>query len=347
MAGIGESVKTLRTELGFPQRWLAEQVGVSQQTIARWESGGEVPTKYLRDLAVALDCSIADLVGGGEPHSFVAQVAAKKAGRFEGEIDRSEVRFGTLRLRFLPSTRELLNPVPESEDRWPKPFEREYAISNGERRRIAMRLDDLGQYTPTWFTFESLDNRFVFVNRSQLESLEMVHDDIEDTPPWEHEEIYRALDDDRVRDVLEGREPIESFDAEDAPFSRATIDRCFALAESVGGVEELLNRVRYVFAETIDGRQPELFSDPGDETFNELSLLAIELDGIWTRNSPSVDDWLVELESEQWWRSSLYRLGSLRVIEVPLQKYLDAQRRLFDEAAAGEEERQNQEEENG
>ena len=347
MPSTGEVVKLLRTGLGLPQRWLAEQVGVSQQTIARWEGGGEVPTKYLRDLAVALDCSIVDLVGG-EPQSFVAQVLAKRAGRFEGELDRSDQRFGTLRLRFLPSTRELLNPVPETEDQWPKRFEREYAISDGERRRVGQRLDDRGEHFPSWFTFESLDNRLVFVNRAQLESLEMVHDDIEATPPWQHEEVFRALGDPLLQEIVEGREPVETLDAEDAPYSRAMVQRCLDLAADFpGGLEELLNRVNYVFAETIDGRQPELFADPDDETLSELSLLEIELDGIWTKNSQSVDDWLVELGSEAWHRSSLYRLGSLRVIEAPLQKYRESQERHFGDAYAMNEQTPDQEEEHG
>jgi DNA-binding XRE family transcriptional regulator len=327
LASTGETIKFLRTQVGAPQRWLAEQVGVSQQTIARWEGGSDVPTKYLRDIAVALSCTIADLVEGGEPQSYMARLAAKRAGRFDGEIDDSGVEFGTLRLRFLPSVRELLSP-PGSDDPPSRPqFEREYPISSGERHRLGQGLDDRGERFPTWFSFLSLDNRLVFVNRSQLESLEMVHDDIEATPHYEHEEIYRALGDHRVQRVLEGDEPIEAFDAEDAPYSRTTIERCFALAETLGGVTELLNQVNYIFAETIDGRVLELYSDPDTNTFQELSLLEIELDAVWAADEPVVDDWLVELGSEGWERSSLYRLGALRVIEVPLQKHLEAQRR--------------------
>jgi transcriptional regulator with XRE-family HTH domain len=334
MTSTGETIKILRAELGVPQRWLADQVGVSQQTVARWESGDEVPTKYLRDLAMALGCSVVDLVEGGEPHSYISRYVAKRGGRFEGKLDNSELLFGTLRLRFLPSARELLNPQPESEDQWPRPFEREYAISNGERRRLAQRLDDRGEHFPSWFIFDSLDNRIVFVNRAQLESVELVHDDIENAPPFAHQEIYEALSDRQVQDVLRGQQPADIFDADEAPYSRATIERCFEVAEDLGGIEELLNQIDYVQAETIDGRRLELFSDPETDVFNELSLLAIQLDGYWSKDMQPVDDWLVELGGERWERSSQYRLGSLRVIEAPLLKYREAQRLEHEDDAA-------------
>ncbi|RYZ14460.1 MAG: XRE family transcriptional regulator, partial [Myxococcaceae bacterium] len=36
------------------QAELAKELGVSQQTIARWEITGQIPAKHLKDLAVTL-----------------------------------------------------------------------------------------------------------------------------------------------------------------------------------------------------------------------------------------------------------------------------------------------------
>jgi transcriptional regulator with XRE-family HTH domain len=342
-SSTGEAVKTLRTELGISQKALADRVGVSQQTIARWEGGGEIPTKHLPDLAMTLGTSVAALVSGGEPHSYLTRWVRPRQGQHK-QHPEPELLFGTLRLRFLPSLRELLNPQPEVENRWPKPFEREYAVSNGERRRLSVRLDDRRELrTGNWFGFESLDNRLVFVNRSQIESVELVSDDIESTPPWEDEEIYRALSDPAVRDALISTKPFEIFSGEDALYSEMTIRRCFDLAEKVGNLERLFDSIDYIYAQAIDGRELELVSDPLEETLSELNLLDIQLDGISTKDDTPVDDWLVELGAEGWERSSLYRLGSLRVIEAPLLKYREYWERQWAESADLEQTNDNQE----
>jgi hypothetical protein len=37
---------------------VAERIGVSQQTIARREGGAEIPSRYLKDIAILLDCRV-------------------------------------------------------------------------------------------------------------------------------------------------------------------------------------------------------------------------------------------------------------------------------------------------
>lgn len=64
MGLLGHSLQERREELGVGQAELARQVGVTQQTISRWESGEVVPPpKRLASLAAALDVDLDRLLG--------------------------------------------------------------------------------------------------------------------------------------------------------------------------------------------------------------------------------------------------------------------------------------------
>ncbi len=71
MGLLHRTLRIRRDELGLGQAELAEQVGVTEQTIARWEYGEVVPPpKRLAQVAQALDLEL-DLVlayGGYLPH---------------------------------------------------------------------------------------------------------------------------------------------------------------------------------------------------------------------------------------------------------------------------------------
>lgn len=57
-----KALKQRRTKLGLSQVALAAMVGVSQQSIAKWESGEAYPrASQLPALAKALSCSIDEL----------------------------------------------------------------------------------------------------------------------------------------------------------------------------------------------------------------------------------------------------------------------------------------------
>ena len=60
---IGENIQHLRKMKSITQEALAEQVGVSRQTIAKWESGESAPDLDMAGkLGQALDVSLDDLV---------------------------------------------------------------------------------------------------------------------------------------------------------------------------------------------------------------------------------------------------------------------------------------------
>lgn len=43
---IGKRIKDRREALGQTQTWLAEEVGVTQTTVSRWESGKDCPSRH-------------------------------------------------------------------------------------------------------------------------------------------------------------------------------------------------------------------------------------------------------------------------------------------------------------
>lgn len=64
----GEKIASARKEKGMTQEMLAEQLGVTRQAVARWETGLSVPDAgMLVRIAGALDTTVNDLLGEEEP----------------------------------------------------------------------------------------------------------------------------------------------------------------------------------------------------------------------------------------------------------------------------------------
>lgn len=65
---LGEKIASARKEKGMTQEILAEQLGVTRQAVARWETGLSVPDAgMLVRIAGALDTTVNDLLGEEEP----------------------------------------------------------------------------------------------------------------------------------------------------------------------------------------------------------------------------------------------------------------------------------------
>ncbi len=61
----GQFISDIRKEKGLTQRQLAEEIGVSDKAISRWETGRGMPdTSIMSDLCKILDISINDLLSG-------------------------------------------------------------------------------------------------------------------------------------------------------------------------------------------------------------------------------------------------------------------------------------------
>ncbi|EAA7987440.1 helix-turn-helix domain-containing protein [Salmonella enterica] len=68
MNTISERLKQKRTDLNMTQNDLALKAGISQQAIQLIESGGTKRSRYLFEIANALDCEVSWLLYGDEPH---------------------------------------------------------------------------------------------------------------------------------------------------------------------------------------------------------------------------------------------------------------------------------------
>lgn len=75
---LTEKLNSLRVESGLSQSTLAEQMGVTRQTVSRWETGEAVPTMdNLRRLGELYGVSVGYLLNDSEPRSTAVAVAEK------------------------------------------------------------------------------------------------------------------------------------------------------------------------------------------------------------------------------------------------------------------------------
>jgi transcriptional regulator with XRE-family HTH domain len=58
---IGERIRALRAARNLTQVQLAKLLGTSQQNLARWETGTDIPARVIPDIAAALKVPVAKL----------------------------------------------------------------------------------------------------------------------------------------------------------------------------------------------------------------------------------------------------------------------------------------------
>jgi transcriptional regulator with XRE-family HTH domain len=294
----GAFLKAQRQRFQMSQEALAKKLGVSQQTVARWETTSvDIPAKYLKDLAVTFGAKVQDFVRS-QPSSVViplskARTATSESDEDDEENESSSILYGTAAATF------------NGED--PAHAPHVYPIANGERIRLLMQLQSAGQDQPlqTWVNFQTLDRRWVFCNSQHLHSLELIGDDVEAAPSYEHDEVYKA-----ARDLAPAGMPnLEDGDSEDSPYTRQMLEKVAELFEELGGSENALDRFECVTCETVDGRRASLLTEDDDLTQLQFAL---------EENDENINSQFVDLYSEGYYRSTFVRLGSLRLIEVPL-----------------------------
>lgn len=65
---VSEKIYTLRRKSGLSQEQLAEKIGVSRQTVSKWENGAALPElEKLITLAQCFHVTLDELTGEGEP----------------------------------------------------------------------------------------------------------------------------------------------------------------------------------------------------------------------------------------------------------------------------------------
>ena len=276
--------------MGITQQEFAEQLSVSQQTIARWESAkSPIPTKYIRDMAVFLGCSISALLEVDAQGRFLNEKKGKK------ERHESDALYGTLTVIF----------GSKDSRAWP--------ISEGQRSFVLEQLEDRTGFEPrqshhSWLNFETLDDRIVFVNPSVLESVNFIGDDLEPAPSYEHQEVYEA-----VSALFAHRPTDEDLGKEDSPYSRQLLEKCDALIETWGGVERAGDRMDLAHIERLDGSQENLMIE--DDGVSDLVIALID------NNDKDPTYRFANLDSEGFGRASFYRYGALRLIEMSKSKW--------------------------
>jgi transcriptional regulator with XRE-family HTH domain len=79
MTSIGERIKILRTEKGFTQKSLAEQIGMTYVQIGRYEKRGAIPSSgVLAKLADALETTADFLMNGSRDEIASREIQDKE-----------------------------------------------------------------------------------------------------------------------------------------------------------------------------------------------------------------------------------------------------------------------------
>lgn len=73
---LSENIKARRTQLKMSQEYVANQLGISRQAVAKWEAGTSEPTsKNLSELASLFEMSISELV---DPQTYAEEQEAQE-----------------------------------------------------------------------------------------------------------------------------------------------------------------------------------------------------------------------------------------------------------------------------
>lgn len=196
------ALKSRREELRMTQKALAELLGVSQQTVARWESNDQIPTKHLRDAVVKLGMSISDFITG------------QSAPRVATSMPFPEPPYGTLELSIGGQIKH-------------------YPTGWSQVDEVFGRLSSSFKPMEQWVQLRTLDQRVLYINVQALDGLRWIDDAQEEMPSFEHEEIYKAA----KAILMEGEPGDEEVNAEGYPYSEDIVSSVRSLIDQRGEIE--------------------------------------------------------------------------------------------------------------
>ncbi|ANO51888.1 helix-turn-helix transcriptional regulator [Woeseia oceani] len=273
------ALKKLRTARGLTQQQLAEALETTQQTVARWERGkNEIPVTQLKELALFFDVSVDKVLGIKTPHDERAK------SPFAFDSANATAPYGTLELTLTTGTLK-------------------YPIEERARESLLHQLDKLDVQNPDgrrpWVYCWSLDNRILFANPDDLRQIDLIGDDVQATPPFEHPEVYQALED---------------WEAPEYEVGERVTARCNALFELIG--EE--NAVRQT-------THAHVLSRDGEESWHFL-LEPDDALGFWTLELEAMThiprNRFIRVEQEGYYRDCFINLSQVALIEIPANRYL-------------------------
>lgn len=290
-----------RTALQLSQGNLADMLGVSQQTVARWENSGQVPAKYIKDLAVVMGARAEDFLPRAEESPARRSATTLDQGDRSAEDDDAEgatTPFGDVRLHFSDRT----GPRVVS-----------YPITWGTLNHIQEQLGDVGVgfvRAAPWIQFETLNNKWVAVNTQALDRATFVNDDVQEMTFHAHAEVYKA-----ARELWHCMPTNDEIESDDFAYSRRL----------VGEVERLIGRFSREAWVELEGVAVDLTS--GERFTGTLNPeVALSLDAMFTSR---MDDDLIpnrflQLTFRDTGTFEHVRLGAVSLIETALLAFEDA-----------------------
>jgi transcriptional regulator with XRE-family HTH domain len=273
------ALRKIRTSKGLTQQQLADRLKTTQQTIARWEQGkNDVPVTQLKELAVLFDVSVDTILGIETPPD------KRNALPFAFDSGEAAIPYGTLRLRL--STGHV-----------------EYPIDERARKSLLHQLDEFdvqgdGSRHP-WIYCWSLDNKILFANPECLQQIDLIGDDVEAMPSFEHPEVYQALED---------------WDAPEYELGERIAERCNAMFDTFGKE----NAIRQATYARIVSRESEESWHYMLESDDALGYWTLELEA--TTHIPP--NRFIRVESEGFYRDRFVNLSQVALLEVPANLYL-------------------------
>ncbi len=266
-------LRDLRKQQGMTQEELAERLGTEPEKVARWESGDALlSVRQAKDLCMVLQCTVEELLGWEiDPEEWAETPFA---------VTDTGTPYGTLALETTVGHREF--PIDE-------------------RARESL-MEQLGPRKPlgaddgpnVWLYAWTLDNKILLLNPAFIRNIELIGDDVEAMPEFEHPEVYRALDD-WDHEAITGK----------------VRKACERLIAALG--EDRALRLATDLRVTYDNGEDE-WSYLDEEVVPDL--FALELGHAHVpRNA------FVELTQEGYYRSRFVNLEHVVVIEIPAERY--------------------------
>jgi transcriptional regulator with XRE-family HTH domain len=298
-------LKSARLYAALTQAQLAKELGVSQPTYQRWETGGaSIPKGKIEKLARILEVTPQQLLG--KPESF---------DLFGGDPDVADERtyFGEVAIHFRSNSPSLLLPVSEAER------------SSLHR---SLQSDDV------FIEMVSLDNRTLFVRRAAIADVFFSSEAYDDYGPEEYgDQLLGIFPDNSFWRIVDGYDAGDDFDGE---FEEKEIERVFSIIslsdddvnsliaeghltedqrestieDASQATQKFIDRARSVVWQLPGGRVRNIAVHDGRTIYDAFSMLPL-----------LGQDEMVHLAPDGYHRSIFIDPSAVDFISVPTQKY--------------------------
>jgi hypothetical protein len=269
-------LKGLLSKSALRKADIASSMRVPESTISEWEHSldGATPLQ-VRDLAFLLDSTV-DALRGAE-----ASTMELGDGTFAAHVPKGKF-YGTLKVTLAGN-------------------DLEYPVDEAARETLLLQLQDfdIQEYDKKadWISASTMDNRIVFANVSFLQQIELLGDDVEQMPSYEHPEVYNALADWELEEEI-------------GPAIRWRCERIFEEADP-DAVIQAVTHTRMVMGDGSIVWQPLI------EEEDTLAYFLVDLEGA----SGLARNRLVRVVDEGYFRARYVNLSNVAVIEVPANRY--------------------------